>query len=232
MSKLSKRHICSWKFIFYFSAGESCIYRIKPTRGAPEDSHLHIRLVEAAEVDCNEVQLHVVTDTGNGPEVMGPYCYETHEDGSRHRRGAYSSDTGMDYASKEVDMVYTRTDGGGFKFAFNFEFEFELLPGIPGAAMQDGYKEQMGSYGKPDHTHGKPAYGKPEKPAAYGGDNEKPKPAYNKPSKPAAYGGDNEKPKPAYNKPTQAPYKPKPTTAKPYKPTTEKPATEPYKPTT
>ena len=138
----------------------------------------------------------------------------------------------MDYASKEVDMVYTRTDGGGFKFAFNFEFEFELLPGIPGAAMQDGYKEQMGSYGKPDHTHGKPAYGKPEKPAAYGGDNEKPKPAYNKPAKPAAYGGDNEKPKPAYNKPTQAPYKPKPTTAKPYKPTTEKPATKPYKPTT
>merc|ERR1711892_786449 len=69
----------------------------------------------------------------------------------------------------------------------------------------------MGSYGKPD--------------------NEKPKPAYNKPAKPAAYGGDNEKPKPAYNKPTQAPYKPKPTTAKPYKPTTEKPATEkPYKP--
>merc|ERR1719436_1138164 len=166
-------------------AGESCIYRIKPTRGAPEDSHLHI-----------------IT----GGEVMGPYCYETQEDGSRHRRGAYSSDSGMDYASKEVDMVYTRTDGGGFRFAFNFEFEFELLPGLPGGDFQDGYKEQMGSYAKPD------------------------KPAYNKPSKPAAYGGDNEKPKPAYNKPTKAPYKPKPTTAKPYKPTTEKPTPTPYKP--
>jgi len=203
-------------------AGESCIYRIKPTRGAPEDSHLHIRLIEAAEVDCNEVQLHVVTNNGNGPEVMGPYCYETQEDGSRHRRGAYSSDTGMDYASKEVDMVYTRTNGGGFRFAFNFEFEFELLPGLPGAAAQSGYAEQMGSYGKP-------SYGKP----AYGSDNDKPKPAPSKPaSKPPpkpTYGGDNEKPKPSYQKPTQAPYKPKPTEYKP-KPTTEKPKPTPYKP--
>merc|ERR1719454_1548300 len=201
-------------------AGESCIYRIKPNRDVPENSHFHIRLIEAAEVDCNEVQLHVVTDG----HVMGPYCYDTQEDGSRHRRGAYSSDSGMDFASKEVDMVYSRTQGGGFKFAFNFEFEFELLPGLPSGGYQEGFKENLGAYG--EHAKpSKPAYGKPaEKPS---------KPAYGKPSKP--YGADNTKPAPQPTKPapTQAPYKPKPTTQKPYKPTPDKPTTQkPYKPTT
>ena len=73
-----------------------------------------------------------------GDEVFGPYCTEVDEQtGDRHRRGLWSSSSGMDMpANKEIDMVYTRTSGGGFKFSFNFEFEFELLPGLPGAGAQ------------------------------------------------------------------------------------------------
>ena len=130
---------------------------------------------------------------------------------------------------KEVDMVYSRTAGGGFRFAFNFEFEWELLPGIPGQ-VQDGYAENTsyGAYG--DHggssyggaSNGKPSYGKPSG-ASYGTDA---KPAYGKPS-----GGDGDnKPAPGYAKPTYKPA-PKPT----YKPATKptyKPAPKPtYKPT-
>ena len=66
------------------------------------------------------------------------YCTDVDEQtGDRHRRGLWSSNSGMDMpANKEIDMVYTRTSGGGFKFSFNFEFEFELLPGLPGAGVQ------------------------------------------------------------------------------------------------
>jgi len=227
------------------SEGESCIFRIKPEE--KDDSTIRLTLIEAADIDCSEYQLNIVDENG----VHGPYCRE-----GRHRRGAYSASypSGQDFMGKEVDMVYSRTAGGGFRFAFNFEFEWELLPGIPGQ-VQEGYAENTsyGAYG--DHggssyggaSNGKPSYGKPSG-ASYGTDA---KPAYGKPS-----GGDGDnKPAPGYAKPTYKPapkptykpatkptYKPapKPTynppqpTQPPYKPPTQppQPTQPPYKPPT
>merc|ERR1719215_353245 len=73
------------------------------------------------------------------------------------------------------------------KFNFNFHFDFELLPGLPGGAVQQGYKENAGDYYKP----------------SYGGndddnDDDNDEPSY----------GENEEPNPGYEKPTKAPYKP------------------------
>merc|ERR1719276_192030 len=98
------------------------------------------------------------------------------------------------------------------KFNFNFHFDFELLPGLPGGAVQQGYKENAGDYYKP----------------SYGGndddnDDDNDEPSY----------GENEEPNPGYEKPTKAPYKPTKKPYKPpkttYKPTSYKPTTEPYK---
>ena len=114
-------------------ANESCIFRIKPAH-SNSDNHVHLTLVEAAKIDCNTGHVNIVM----GDEVFGPYCTDVNrQTGERHRRGLWSSSSGMHMpGNKEIDMVYSRTSGGGFKFSFNFEFEFELLPGLPGAGGQ------------------------------------------------------------------------------------------------
>ena len=99
-------------------ANESCIFRIKPAR-SNDTNHVLLTLVEAAKIDCNLGHVNIVM----GNEVFGPYCTEVnHETGERHRRGLWSSSSGMHMpGNKEIDMVYSRTSGGGFKFSFNFE---------------------------------------------------------------------------------------------------------------
>merc|ERR1712127_368627 len=117
------------------------------------------------------------------------------------------SNYGGDNSNHEVDLVYT--NNGGMKFNFNFHFDFELLPGLPGGAVQQGYKENAGDYYKPGNNDDN--------------DDDKDEPSY----------GENEEPNPGYEKPTPAPYKPTKKTYKPpkttNKPTSYKPTTEPYK---
>ena len=189
---------------------EACIYRVE----VRDAGIIQINLAEAAQFDCAELSLYMVTENS----VEGPFCNE-----GRHRRGAYNYDSsyGSDNSNHEVDLVYT--NNGGMKFNFNFHFDFELLPGLPGGAVQQGYKENAGDYYKPDNKE-EPSYG----------EDEKPNPGYEKPTE-APY------------KPTKKPYKPPKTTTyttttttttttKKYKPpkttykaTTYKPTTEPYK---
>merc|ERR1712176_1333527 len=178
---------------------ESCIYRVR----ASDAGIIQINLAEAAEFDCSEMSLYMVTDNN----VEGPFCNE-----GRHRRGgygygsSYGSGASYDNSNHEVDLVYT--NNGGMKFSFNFHFDFELLPGLPGGAVQQGYKETAGDYYKPSYNSDNDDDNN---------DDDEDKPSY----------GENEKPNPGYEKPTKAPYKP---TKKPYKP--KPPKTTTYKTTT
>merc|ERR1712037_731593 len=123
---------------------ESCIYRVR----ASDAGVIQINLAEAAEFDCSEMSLYMVTDNN----VEGPFFNE-----GRHRRGGYGYDSSYgsgasyDNSNHEVDLVYT--NNGGMKFNFNFHFDFELLPGLPGGAVQQGYKETAGDYYKPSYNN-------------------------------------------------------------------------------
>merc|ERR1712176_1204933 len=176
---------------------ESCIYRVR----ASDAGIIQINLAEAAEFDCSEMSLYMVTDDN----VEGPFCNE-----GRHRRGGYGYDASYGNSNHEVDLVYT--NNGGMKFSFNFHFDFELLPGLPGGAVQQGYKETAGDYYKPSYNSDNDNDDDDNN-----DDDEEDKPSY----------GENEKPNPGYEKPTKAPYKP---TKKPYKP--KPPKTTTYKTTT